>query len=176
VIGKLTIIGFATLIILGIAGLGIFGPKAPDVNIPQSYDPPVVDMTEAETEQWMDSLRAAGYNVDVQVTAHAWDRHNTEATNAIRCLTNNGTSTILSEKGSRNLHLICIDPKTGEAWVVIIERIRRYADTLQNATSRLITAFKLTDVTVEQYITWETTVKSIVIRLSFKAGELFFKP
>jgi hypothetical protein len=175
-IRKLAFVGAATLAVLAIAGLGIFGPKKPDVKIPQAYNPPVVDMTEAETEAWMDSVRAAGYNVDVQVTGHAWDRHASEATNAVRCLTNNGTTIVLSEKNSRNLHLLCVDPKTGEAWVVIIEKIRRYADTLQNATSRMITAFKLTDVTVEQYVTWETAIKSIVIRLSFKAGELFFKP
>lgn len=127
-------------------------------------------------EAWVDQARAAQYNVDVKVTAHGWERHGAEATEAIRCLTNNGTTTVLSEKNSRNLHLICIDPNTGNAYVAIIERIRKYSDSMQNATSRLITAFKLTNVTVEQYVTWETTVKSIVVRVAFKAGELFFTP
>lgn len=147
-------------------------PKLPS----PGYQPQVVDMTDADTEAWMDQVRAAGYNVDVKVGSHAWQRHGEAATEAIKCLTNNGTTAVLSEKNTRNLHLLCVDPNTGNAYVVVIERIRRYADTLQNATSKLVTAFKLTDVTVEQYVTWETAIKCIVVRLSFKAGELFFTP
>lgn len=169
-------IGLAFLV-LAIAGFGLFGPKqAPDVNIPQSYKPQAVDMTVTDLEDWVNGLHATGYNVDVKVGTHAWQRHGEDATAAIRCLTNNGTTSVLSEKNSRNLHLICVDPNTGSAYVAVIERIQRFSDTLQNASSRLITAFKLTDVTVEQYITWETQIKCIVVRLAFSAGELFFKP
>lgn len=153
----------------------VFAPK-PDVSVTEQYNPPTVEMGVPELESWVGELQAAGMNVDVKVQPHAWKRHNAEATDAIRCLTNNGTHTVLSEKNSRNLHLICVDPNTQQAWVVIIERIRRYSDTLTNATSKMITAFELKDVTVAQYITWETTVKSIVVRLAFKAGELFFAP
>lgn len=175
-VARLSIIGFAALVILGIAGLGIFGPKSQDVKIPQPYEPQAVEMSETDLELWVQTARNAQYNVDVQISSHAWQRHGGDATDAIRCLTNNGTTVVLSERDSRNLHLICVDPNTGSAYVAIIERIRRYSDTLQNASSKLITAFKLTDVTVEQYVAWETSVKSIVVRLSFLAGELFFKP
>lgn len=175
-VGKLTIIGIATLIVLGIAGLGIFVPK-PDAKLPSpGYEPQAVDMTEADLETWVNGLHSTGYNVDVKVGTHAWQRHGKDATDAIRCLTNNGTTAVLSEKSSRNLHLLCVDPQTGSAYVAVIERIRRYTDTMNNASSKLITAFKLENVTIEQYITWETQIKAIVVRLTFAAGELFFKP
>lgn len=173
----IAVVSIGAILILALAGLGLFGREAPDVKVPSPYNPPVVDMTDEETVQWLDSVRAAGYNVDIKIPkAHAWDRHGVDATEAIKCLTRNGTAGVLSEKNSRNLHLLCVDPETGSAYVVVIERIRRYADTLQTATSKLVTAFKLTDVTLEQYITWETSLKCIVVRLSFYAGELFFTP
>ena len=171
--------GILKIIVIPVAIVAIlvlvFTPK-PDVGFTEQYNPPVVEMGVPELESWVGEIQAAGMNVDVKVQPHAWKRHNTEATDAIRCLTNNGTHSVLSEKNSRNLHLICVDPNTQQAWVVIIERIRRYSDTLTNATSKMITAFELKDVTVAQYITWETNVKSIVVRLAFKAGELFFAP
>lgn len=174
---RLFFMGLWTVIALALIGTWVLSKSKPNVNIQSSYNPPVVDMTEDETVQWLDSVRAAGYNVDIKIPkAHAWDRHGADATDAIKCLSRNGTAGVLSEKGNRNLHLLCVDPETGSAYVVIIERIRRYADTLQTATSRLITAFKLTDVTLEQYVTWETSIKCIVVRLSFYAGELFFTP
>jgi hypothetical protein len=149
------------------------GTTPPDVGIQGPYDPPVVELSAEEAVTWTEEVRAAGYNVDVTVQAHAWQRHNEEATAAIRCLTNNGTSYVLSEKNSRNLHLICVDPSTGDTYVAVIERIQKYADTLKNATSRLITAFK-SHVPAAQYIEWETAHKAISVRLMFKAGELFF--
>lgn len=170
----LRLISITVIVIAAAIMLGLF-PK-PAITATEKYDPPVAEMGVPELESWVNELQAAGMNVDVKVQPHAWKRHNQEATDAIRCLTNNGTHSVLSEKNSRNLHLICVDPNTQQAWVVIIERIRRYSDTLTNATSKMITAFELKDVTVAQYITWETTVKSIVVRLAFKAGELFFSP
>lgn len=170
----LSLPGIALILVIAAVVASFMHPKV-SVNS-TAYEPQMIEMSETDLETWVASARSMQMNVDVQVKAHAWDRHGGEATDAIRCLTNNGTTMVLSEKNSRNLHLICVDPKTGEAWVVIIERILKYADTLVNATSKLITAFKLADVTVEQYVTWETQIKSIVVRLQFLPGELFFKP
>lgn len=119
----------------------------------------------------------AMYNVDVEVPGnHAWESHNIQATNAIRCLTRNGTWIVLSEKQSRNIHLICKDPNTGKSYVAILEKIRQASSQYANATSRLITAWELIDETVEQYVKYETEIKCIIIRLQFAAGELFFAP
>lgn len=172
----LVVIGVVALLAIIFSGAGLLGRTPPGVSVPQGYEPVVTDMDVAALESWVTEMHNAGYNVDVKIQPHAWRRHNTEATDAIRCLTNHGTFQVLSEKNSRNLHLICIDPNTQEAWVVIIERIRRYSDTLQNATSKMITAFKLNDVTVVQYVAWETKVKAIAVNLVFRAGELFFMP
>lgn len=115
------------------------------------------------------------YNVDVKVNSnHAW-RHE-GATKALKCLTQNGTYKILSEKETRNLHFLCIDPKTGEGFVAIVAKILRYKGDLRNATTFLYTAFQLVDETVDQYIKYETEFKSIVVNLKFSPGELFFTP
>ena len=117
------------------------------------------------------------YNLDVEVNgSHAWNQHNVQATNAIRCITRNGTVRILSEKLSRNLHLICTDPSTGKSYVVIVEKIKQAVKAYANATTRFITAFELIDETVEKYIEYETKIKCIVINLQFSAGEVFFGP
>lgn len=167
------------LIVLAIVVFGLLpyaGNDKPNVDIPQDFEPETFDVSIEELETWVWGARTAEYNVDVKVKTHAWERHGADATNAIKCLTNNGTAMVLSEKSSRNLHLICVDQKTGETYVAVIERILRYKDTIRNATSTLITAFKLKDVTIDQYVGWETQIKCIVVRLQFLPGELFFKP
>lgn len=117
------------------------------------------------------------YNLDVEVNgSHAWNQHNVQATNAIRCVTRNGTVKILSEKLSRNLHLICTDSSTGKSYVVIVEKIKQAVKAYSNATTKFITAWELIDETVEKYVQYETKIKCIVINLQFSAGEVFFGP
>jgi len=134
-----------------------------------------VDMTIDELESW----RATQFNVDVKVTSsHAWLEHSTDATDALKCANRNGTFGAISEKETRRLHLFCKD-ENGNVYVIIIRMIKRAIDSYSNATSELVTAFKLNGTqTIEMYITNETVTKgfAIVVKLWFSAGELFFSP
>ena len=152
----------------------------PSVPVPQTVNMETYEPSDFELAQWAEGAQVnmivhTDYNVDVKITnAHAWKHEG--ATDALRCLTQNGTWKVLSEKESRNVHLICIDPKTGEAFVAIIAKILRYKDDARNATTFLYTAFKLVDETADKYVEYETQFKAIVINLRFTAGELFFTP
>ncbi len=132
----------------------------------------------AEWSDWMNGVTA--YNVDVRIpSGHAWQRHGSEqVTEALRCVNENGTKFIISENFTRNLHLLCED-KEGNQFVVIITKIAKSIDKFRNATAELVTAFKLEHgATLGSYIQNEviTYSKGIVVKLNFRAGEIFFMP
>lgn len=130
----------------------------------------------AELEQW----RVDYFNVDVKVnSSHAWLQHHSQAQEALKCVNRYGVQKAISENNTRNLHLICQDPETGNTFVVIITKIKKAIDIYSNATADLITAFQLTGgQTAEMYIYNETVTKAfaIVVKLWFSAGEIFFMP
>lgn len=134
--------------------------------------------TQAEWNDWMGGVTQ--YNVDVKVTSsHAWQRHgDDQVTAALRCINENGTKFVISENDTRNLHLLCED-KDGNQFVVIIRKIKKSIDTFKNATSELVTAFKLEHgASLGSYIQNEviTFSKGIVVKLNFLPGEVFFMP
>ena len=150
--------------------------NVPQLTISEPDTLTYVDMTLEEAESW----RASEFNVDVKITSsHAWLTHgNQDATDALKCASRNGTLRSISENESRRLHLLCRDEETGNEYVIIIKKIRRAIDSYRNATSELITAFKLVDKTIETYIFHEVVElqSAIEVKLHFQTGELFFSP
>ncbi len=158
------IVIFAIILTVNVAGL-----------LPQKQ---YISFSDAEWNSWMNGV--AQYNVDVKVrNSHAWQRHGDEqVTAALRCLNENGTKFVISENDTRNLHLLCEDDE-GNQFVVIIKKIKKSIDVFKNATSELVTAFKLEHgATLGSYIQNEviTFSKGIVVKLNFLPGEIFFMP
>lgn len=146
---------------------------------PQDYV--TVDFTDDEWAVWMQGDGLVQYNVDVQiVSSHAWERHgDAEVRAALRTCNEYGTQAVISDNISRRLHLLCRNPETGEEYVVIITKIKKAVDQFSNATSKLVTAFKLiSGSTIGSYIQNEviTGQTGILVKLKFIAGELFFSP
>lgn len=138
-----------------------------------------IDFTDQEWQLWMDGT--AFYDVDVNINSnHAFVKHGSDVVNAaLRCVNEKGTTAVISEKSTRNLHLLCVDGM--DEYVVIITQIKKAVDRLSNAKSTLVTAFKLRstiDVNIGAYIQRIVVEKGygVIVRLAFRAGEVFFSP
>jgi hypothetical protein len=169
---------------------------------PTAVDPNVVGgrggLTELEVQQstidftddewtwhiWQGTERTMQFNVDVYIpSSHAALTHGADEMNAaLRACSQNGTVGVLSENVNRRLHLLCVDPDTKKEYVVIIRTLKRSVDAFKNTTSELVTAFELkagaTQSNIAAYIHGEVnlTKTAILVRLGWKAGELFFSP
>jgi hypothetical protein len=169
---------------------------------PTAVDPNVVGgrggLTELEVQQstidftddewtwhiWQGTERTMQFNVDVYIpSSHAAVTHGAEEMNsALRACSQNGTVGVLSESANRRLHLLCVDPETKKEYVVIINRLKRSIDAFKNTTSELVTAFELKAGAIQPniaaYINGEVnmTKTAVLVRLGWKAGELFFSP
>ena len=147
-----------------------------------------IDFTDEEWNSWMNqgAERTAQFNVDVYIPdSHAALTHGAEEMNAaLRCVQQNGTVGVLSSTHNRRLQLLCVDPETKREFVVIIEQLKRSVDAFKNTTSQLVTAFELKvegqwlNTNIASYIHSEVNLArtSILVRLAWKAGEIFFSP
>ncbi len=137
------------------------------------------DFTQDEWQAWVDGY--VQYNVDVKVpNSHAWQRHgDDQVSKALRCVNEFGTQAVISMNADRRLNLLCLNPETKEEFVVVIEKIQKAKDQFSNATSRLVTAFRLEHGSnIGSYIQNEviTGGKGMLVRLKFSPGEIFFMP
>ncbi len=65
----------------------------------------------------------------IHVNGHAFENHTGEDVNgAFKCLQKNGSKVVMSEKSSRNLHWICIDPVTLTLYDVITTFLTKTID------------------------------------------------
>ena len=146
----------------------------------------ILHTTDFTDDEWNTiANNTAGFNLDVYIaSSHAAEGHGSDVMNAaLRACSQNGTISIISENFTRRLHLLCRDEESKKEYVVIIEKIKRSVDSFRNSTSNLITAFQLEEGSgfqgnIAAYINSEVNFKGsgVLIRLAFKAGELFFSP
>ena len=184
-VGK--ILFLIALAIFSAMGLVVFSQSL-STGAPPALNPTAVsplntrDFEDAEWTVWMDGVTQ--YNVDVYIpSSHAALSHSAEEMNAaLRACNEHGTVSVISDNYTRRLNLLCRDPETGREFVVIINKIKKSVDSFKNATSELITAFELKAGSVQPniaaYIQGEVNIAKtgILVRLAFKAGELFFSP
>jgi hypothetical protein len=117
-------------------------------------------------------LGLMAYQLTVNVTnGHAWVRHGIEATEAQRCVRNNGTSAVMSEFNSRNLHLLCIDPNTSSLFDIIVSRVYNAMDGGKQAD--MITGYKPTTQDLSAYVKGMFD-KAKLVNLHFEPGEINF--
>lgn len=134
-------------------------------------------VTHIDPPQRLFGNTVVAYQLDVYINSNHVAKHASSA-DAIRCLTNKGTSAALSEKFSRNLHLICFDEEKQTVFDIIISRINKFVPRWENPNAYLITAHAPEGAgTLEQYITHIMTTKNAIkVGLIFKAGEVVFVP
>lgn len=185
---KILSLGLVFIFVLGLAFLGLAGSLGgmktgadTIANELVSNESSYVDFTDQEWDDWMNGV--VQYNVDVKITSgHAFEKHGNDTVNAaMRCVNEHGSTAVISENQTRYLHIFCQDPDTKEEYVVIITKIKKAIDQYRNATSELVTAFKLrTQIgeNIGSYIQRMVVDNkyAIIVKLAFKAGELFFSP
>ena len=65
----------------------------------------------------------------IHVTGHAFTNHgNVDVNEAFNCMRKNGTSAVMSEKDSRNLHWLCVDPVTLTLYDIITTYLTKTID------------------------------------------------
>lgn len=196
-LGKMFVVFVAAVIVLGIAFLGLSNTGKGTVSVPQSAPDVRAGLSESEAatsgvdynqNEWNDLMNGtvSSFDLDVYIpSSHAAIQHGAQEMNdALRTCTQYGTVAIISTNYSRRLTLLCEDPNTGRQFAVIIEKIKRSIDSFKNSYSELVTAFELKaegqwlDTNIAAYINNEVNIAKtgILVRLAFKAGELFFSP
>lgn len=138
-------------------------------------------ISEEEWTQWTNGL--IHFKIDVTVpTSHSWLKHGVEdAKNALRCVTENGVSTVIGEHSNRTLHLLCQDAE-GNQYVVVINELKRSTDPYKNTHSFLNTAFRLKQEygeTIEDYVRRMTKTeprRGNVLRMRFDPQDIYFMP
>lgn len=133
-----------TILVIAVLAL-IFAVVAPMLapTIPNSSGSE--PLTDEELMAIWGTAGVLSYQVDVYITgAHAADHATSSA--AMRCASQKGNVMAVSEKGSRDIHLICWDKETRTMYDVIITRINRWVASGRNYYSYLKTAYApLTD-------------------------------
>jgi len=125
-------------------------------------------------------LAVLAFTIFVNVrSSHAWIQHGQGATQAQRCVRDNGTVAVFSENKSRYLHLICVDPNSHRLFDVIISRLLRI-DGSDFSEADMVTGYPPEGAGakgVAQYIQHLTdTVGGKLVNLHFDSGEVFFVP
>lgn len=126
----------------------------------------------------------AGMNnsgIYIHVNGHAFEQHGTQVNEAFNCIKKNGTKVVLSEKISRNLHWICIDPFTLTVYDIITSYLTKTVDH-PAGEAKLVTAYSPESNTLgKTMFDWylehlQITKEAIIVNLRGFPGSMFFGP
>lgn len=117
----------------------------------------------------------------IKVNGHAFKSHPAEDVNsAFECMSKNGTKLVMSEKGSRNLHWICVDPVSFILYDVITTFLTKTIER-PSGQANLVTAYipesTVGRTTLEWYVEHlMATKEAIIVNLRAFPGNIFFGP
>lgn len=128
----------------------------------------------------MNTVSSSGIYIHVQ-RGHAFEDHGAQVNEAFKCMQRNGSKTVMSEKLTRNLHWICLDPITNVLYDIITTFLTK---TIEHPAGEatLITAYAPSNYLgisdeLTTYIANLSSIKeAIIVGLRAFPGNIFFGP